>query len=55
MISFPLIKPNTYIKEIEKMNNELKTMIKNNKYPNKHFSKEQQSLMRAVDLIDFTS
>lgn len=35
------------------MNNELKTMIKNNKYPNKHFSKEQQSLMRAVDLIDF--
>jgi len=35
------------------MTNELKTMIKNNKYPKKQFSKEQRTLMRSVDLTDF--
>ncbi len=35
------------------MDKDLQIMIKNNKYPKKQFSKEQLSLMRSIDLIDF--
>ena len=35
------------------MTNELKEMIKNNKFPRECFSKAQCSNMRSIDLIDF--